>query len=74
MRLETIHCGNFKLDGGAMFGTVPKSIWKNLALDYTIPNAHISGQYSVFYAVHNGVIYAVDFWFIFFNWLIRGTL
>lgn len=30
MRLETIHCGNFKLDGGAMFGTVPKSIWKNL--------------------------------------------
>ena len=30
MRLETIHTGNFKLDGGAMFGTVPKSIWKNI--------------------------------------------
>ena len=30
MRLKTIHTGNFMLDGGAMFGTVPKSIWKNI--------------------------------------------
>lgn len=30
MRLEVIHTGNFMLDGGAMFGTVPKSIWKNI--------------------------------------------
>ncbi len=30
MRLEAIHTGNFMLDGGAMFGTVPKSIWKNI--------------------------------------------
>jgi glyoxylase-like metal-dependent hydrolase (beta-lactamase superfamily II) len=30
MRLQTIHTGNFMLDGGAMFGTVPKSIWKNI--------------------------------------------
>lgn len=30
MRVEAIHCGNFKLDGGAMFGTVPKSIWQKL--------------------------------------------
>ena len=30
MRLVPIHTGNFKLDGGAMFGTVPKSIWKNI--------------------------------------------
>lgn len=30
MRLEVIHTGNFMLDGGAMFGTVPKSIWQNI--------------------------------------------
>jgi glyoxylase-like metal-dependent hydrolase (beta-lactamase superfamily II) len=28
MRLYPINCGNFKLDGGAMFGVVPKSIWQ----------------------------------------------
>ncbi len=28
MKLHTIHTGNFKLDGGAMFGVVPKSIWQ----------------------------------------------
>lgn len=27
MRLSVIDAGNFKLDGGAMFGVVPKSIW-----------------------------------------------
>ncbi|MFT4523482.1 MAG: glyoxylase-like metal-dependent hydrolase (beta-lactamase superfamily II) [Bacteroidia bacterium] len=27
MRLKAIHTGNFKLDGGAMFGVVPKMIW-----------------------------------------------
>jgi glyoxylase-like metal-dependent hydrolase (beta-lactamase superfamily II) len=30
MKLHTINTGFFKLDGGAMFGVVPKSIWKNL--------------------------------------------
>jgi glyoxylase-like metal-dependent hydrolase (beta-lactamase superfamily II) len=30
MRIKTIHTGNFMLDGGAMFGTVPKSIWQRL--------------------------------------------
>lgn len=30
MRLKTIHTGNFMLDGGAMFGTVPKSIWQKI--------------------------------------------
>lgn len=30
MKLYTINTGNFKLDGGAMFGVVPKSIWNNL--------------------------------------------
>jgi glyoxylase-like metal-dependent hydrolase (beta-lactamase superfamily II) len=30
MRLETIHTGNFRLDGGAMFGVVPKSIWQKI--------------------------------------------
>lgn len=30
MRIEVIHAGNFMLDGGAMFGVVPKSIWNNL--------------------------------------------
>ena len=27
MKLYPIECGNFKLDGGAMFGVVPKVIW-----------------------------------------------
>jgi len=27
MQIYSIHTGNFKLDGGAMFGVVPKSIW-----------------------------------------------
>ena len=30
MILKTIHTGNFMLDGGAMFGTVPKSIWQKI--------------------------------------------
>ena len=30
MELFTINTGNFKLDGGAMFGVVPKTIWNNL--------------------------------------------
>ncbi len=30
MKLHTIETGNFKLDGGAMFGVVPKSIWHKL--------------------------------------------
>ncbi len=28
MKLHVIHAGMFKLDGGAMFGVVPKSIWQ----------------------------------------------
>jgi glyoxylase-like metal-dependent hydrolase (beta-lactamase superfamily II) len=30
MQLHTIHAGMFKLDGGAMFGVVPKSMWNKL--------------------------------------------
>lgn len=30
MQLFSINTGNFKLDGGAMFGVVPKSIWHKL--------------------------------------------
>lgn len=30
MTLYSINCGYFKLDGGAMFGVVPKSIWNKL--------------------------------------------
>lgn len=30
MKLYSIPTGNFKLDGGAMFGVVPKSMWKKL--------------------------------------------
>ena len=34
MKLHAINTGNFKLDGGAMFGVVPKSIWqKNYPAD-----------------------------------------
>ena len=28
MTLHPIHTGNFKLDGGAMFGVVPKGLWE----------------------------------------------
>ena len=28
MHIHTIHTGNFKLDGGAMFGVVPKVLWQ----------------------------------------------
>lgn len=30
MKLTTIHSGYFKLDGGAMFGVVPKTLWNRL--------------------------------------------
>lgn len=30
MKLHVIHTGNFKLDGGAMFGVIPKVIWSTL--------------------------------------------
>ncbi len=30
MRLHTLEIGKFKLDGGAMFGVVPKSMWNKL--------------------------------------------
>lgn len=30
MKLHTIHTGLFKLDGGAMFGVVPKSMWNKI--------------------------------------------
>jgi len=30
MNVYTINTGNFKLDGGAMFGVVPKSIWNKI--------------------------------------------
>ena len=28
MKIYPIETGNFKLDGGAMFGVVPKTIWQ----------------------------------------------
>ena len=28
MKIHSLNTGNFKLDGGAMFGVVPKSIWQ----------------------------------------------
>ena len=30
MKLHTIETGHFKLDGGAMFGVVPKTLWTKL--------------------------------------------
>ena len=30
MKLHTINTGNFKLDGGAMFGVVPKMLWNKI--------------------------------------------
>src|SRR5690606_32535545 len=32
MKLHSIEAGNFKLDGGAMFGFVPKTIWNKTNL------------------------------------------
>jgi hypothetical protein len=28
MKIHVLNTGNFKLDGGAMFGVVPKTIWQ----------------------------------------------
>ena len=28
MKIISLETGNFKLDGGAMFGVVPKSLWE----------------------------------------------
>ena len=28
MEIHTVACGNMKLDGGAMFGIIPKSLWQ----------------------------------------------
>lgn len=36
MKLHTIDTGYFKLDGGAMFGVVPKTMWQKL----NAPNAN----------------------------------
>ena len=30
MKLHTIESGKFKLDGGAMFGVVPKQMWEKI--------------------------------------------
>ena len=30
MKISIIDAGNFKLDGGAMFGVVPKTIWQKM--------------------------------------------
>lgn len=30
MKISIVHAGNFKLDGGAMFGVVPKKMWNKL--------------------------------------------
>lgn len=30
MKLSALHAGNFKLDGGAMFGVVPRRMWEKL--------------------------------------------
>jgi hypothetical protein len=30
MKIHIVNTGNFKLDGGAMFGVVPKTIWQKL--------------------------------------------
>lgn len=30
MKISSIYAGSFKLDGGAMFGVVPKKLWNNL--------------------------------------------
>ena len=28
MKIHSLNTGNFKLDGGAMFGVVPKTLWQ----------------------------------------------
>ena len=44
MNLYTINTGYFKLDGGAMFGVVPKSMWNKLnpADENNMPNSAIA--------------------------------
>ena len=36
MKIYPIEAGNFKLDGGAMFGVVPKKIWEKPILQMEI--------------------------------------
>src|SRR6478672_1689214 len=36
MKLYPIEAGNFKLDGGAMFGVVPKTIWNKTKTGYQV--------------------------------------
>jgi hypothetical protein len=30
IRISSLHTGSFKLDGGSMFGVVPKRMWEKL--------------------------------------------
>ena len=39
MKIHAIETGNFKLDGGAMFGVVPKSLWQRY---YAVDNNNMS--------------------------------
>ena len=41
MKLAAINAGYFKLDGGAMFGVVPKSLWQKANLPDAPPSYFI---------------------------------
>ena len=56
MKLHPINAGNFKLDGGAMFGVVPKALWQrtnpadeNNMINMAIRSGHqqVAGQKTI---------------------------
>lgn len=58
MKLHTIETGSFKLDGGAMFGVVPKKLWaKNLPPD---ENNLCTWAMRCLLVEHNGKLILID--------------
>ena len=42
MNIYPIESGNFKLDGGAMFGVVPKSLWQKTNPSDSVSYTHLT--------------------------------
>ncbi|MFN4082956.1 MAG: MBL fold metallo-hydrolase [Bacteroidia bacterium] len=58
MNIYSINTGHFKLDGGAMFGVVPKTIWNNL--NKADENNMISLAMRCLLIEHNGRLILID--------------
>ena len=49
MNLFKIESGNFKLDGGAMFGVVPKSLWNKVYPAFPFDYTFLEEEYAELY-------------------------